>query len=99
MASVAIRTPAGEIEVKALAPEAPKQPMVRPTAPAKIMVLRMRSSRSPSARRTTQCAAWMFLILARHGQTGSRGDSRAAGAWPYRSPDAAGLCEALCEAA
>jgi hypothetical protein len=26
--------------------------MVRPTAPAKIMVLRMRSSRSPSARRT-----------------------------------------------
>jgi transposase len=25
--------------------------------------------------------------------------ARAAGAWPHRSPDAAGLCEALCEAA
>ena len=37
---------------KAWIAKAPKQPMVRPTAPAKIMVLRMRSSRSPSARRT-----------------------------------------------
>ena len=25
--------------------------------------------------------------------------ARAAGVWPHRSPDAAGLCEALCEAA
>jgi transposase len=25
--------------------------------------------------------------------------ARAPGAWPHRSPDAAGLCEALCEAA
>src|ERR1700694_5678892 len=69
MASVATRTPAGEVLVMALAPDGPRKPTATPATAAKTNEdARMLSSRGSSTNPpapSTRCAAAMFLARVR----------------------------------